>query len=170
LIHEKGKIMSPQKSDSTAKPIKGKLVLTRIFNAPPELVFKAWTDPKHMAQWWGPKMFTTPVCKMDVRVGGALHIVMRGPNGAEYGMTGVFDEVVKPKLLTFTAEALDANGTPALRVHTSATFTAHGKKTKLTLRTEALGLIPAAVYMIGGMKVGWSQSLIRLRELLAKRI
>ena len=63
-------------------------VITTIINAPRALVFKAWTDPKQMAQWWGPKGFTNPVCEMDVRPGGAHRIVMRGPDGTDYPIKG----------------------------------------------------------------------------------
>ena len=55
--------------------------ITRIIDAPRELVFRMWTDPAHMARWWGPHDFTNPVCELDVRVGGAIRIHMRGPNG-----------------------------------------------------------------------------------------
>jgi len=66
------------------------LVLTRVFDAPRELVFKAWTDPKHVAQWWGPHGFTNPVCELDLRPGGAILIHMRGPDGVVYPMTGTY--------------------------------------------------------------------------------
>ncbi len=65
-----------------APPAKRELNITRIFDAPRSLVFKMWTDPKHVAQWWGPKGFTNPVCERDVRPGGALRIVMRGPTAS----------------------------------------------------------------------------------------
>ena len=70
-------------SSGTTESAERVLVIERIFDAPPNLVFKAWTDPKQVAQWWGPKGFTNPVCEMDVRPGGALRIVMRAPDGAE---------------------------------------------------------------------------------------
>jgi uncharacterized protein YndB with AHSA1/START domain len=63
---------------------KREVVITRIFDAPRDLVFKAWTDPKHMARWWGPMGFTNPICELDARVGGAWRIVMRSPAGIEY--------------------------------------------------------------------------------------
>ena len=71
--------MTPQPS---VKEPRVEVTLTRIFNAPRELVWKAWTDPQMMARWWGPKGFTNPVCEMDVRVGGKILIHMRAPNGA----------------------------------------------------------------------------------------
>ena len=60
------------------------VTLTRIFDAPRALVWKAWTDPKMMAQWFGPRGFSNPVCELDVRVGGSLRVVMRGPDGTDY--------------------------------------------------------------------------------------
>ena len=63
-----------------------RMVVTRIFDAPRELVWKAWTDPKYVMQWWGPKGFTAPVCEMDFRVGGKLLCCMKAPDGQEAGM------------------------------------------------------------------------------------
>ena len=83
------------------------LVMTRVFDAPRELVFKAWTETKHVAQWWGPKRFTNSVCEMDVRPGGAIRIHMRAPDGVVYPMTGVFQEIVAPERLVFVSSALD---------------------------------------------------------------
>ncbi len=76
-------------------------MITRTFDSPRELVFKAWTDPKHVTQWWGPHGFTNPVCELDVRPGGAIRIHMRGPDGTVYPMTGTFHEVVEPERLVF---------------------------------------------------------------------
>ena len=63
-----------------------RMVVTRVFDAPRELVWKAWTDPKYIMQWWGPKGFTSPVCKMDFRVGGKLLCCMRRRTGRSSGM------------------------------------------------------------------------------------
>ena len=69
------------KNESAADPTFRTVVLTRLLDAPRELVFKMWTDPTHVARWWGPKGFTNPVCEVDARPGGALRIVMRGRTG-----------------------------------------------------------------------------------------
>ena len=79
-------------------------VITRILDAPRALAFQAWTDPKHMAQWWGPKAFTTPVCEMDVLPRGAYRIVMRSPEGVDYPITGIFVEVVPSERLVMTMD------------------------------------------------------------------
>ena len=67
---------------------------TRVFDVPRALVSTAWTDPKHLAQWWGPDGFTNPVCKLDVRVGGKIRIDMRAADGVVHRMNGVFREIV----------------------------------------------------------------------------
>jgi uncharacterized protein YndB with AHSA1/START domain len=149
-------------------PNEREVVITRVFDAPRELVFRMWTDPKHMAQWWGPKGFTNPVCELDARPGGALRIVMRAPDGAEYPMKGVFQEMVAPERLVFTNIAVDREGNHLLEGITTVTFTEHGGKTKLTLQTRAVGIAPMAPQMLAGMEAGWTQSLERL-AVLAER-
>lgn len=140
------------------------VVITRIFDAPRHLVFKAWTDPKHLAQWWGPKGFTNPVCELDVRAGGVLRIVMRAPDGTDHPMTGIFREIVEPEQLVFTNVAVDAKGNALIEGLTTVTFAERGVKTKLTVQTSAVGLVDQAARMLDGMEAGWSQSLDRLAD------
>jgi len=71
-----------------------RMVVTRVFDAPRELVWKAWTDPKYIMQWWGPKGFTAPFCKMDFRVGGKLLCCMRSPDGQEFWNACEYHEIV----------------------------------------------------------------------------
>jgi len=144
------------------------LVLTRVFDAPRELVFKAWTDPKQVAQWWGPHGFTNPVCDLDVRPGGAIRIHMRGPEGTVYPMTGVYQEVVEPERLVFTSAALDADGNPMFEVLTTVTFAEQGGKTKQIMRARVINTTAQAAPYIAGMEQGWTQSLERLAKSLAK--
>src|SRR5580658_923888 len=153
-------------SGATTEPSKWDLVMTRVFDAPRELVFRVWTDTRHMARWWGPKGFTNPVCEMDVRPGGALRIVMRAPDGVDYPMRGVFREIVEPERLVFTNIALDEDGNAVLEGLTTVTFAEHGGKTKLTLQTSAVGLAAEAAEKLEGMEEGWTQSLERLGELV----
>jgi len=103
-----------ERNSSGAAANERTVVITRVFDAPRELVFKAWTDAKHLAQWWGPKGFTNPICEVDARPGGNLRIVMRAPDGAEHPMTGVFREVTAPERLVFTSAAVDRDGKPLL--------------------------------------------------------
>jgi len=144
------------------------VVITRIFDAPRALVFKAWTDPKHLKRWWGPKMFTNPVCEVDARVGGAWRIVMRGPDGVDYPCGGVYREIVEPERLVFTNIATDNDGNPILDGLTTVTFEEQGGKTKLTLTTRAVALVEYAAAYLQGMEAGWTQSLESLAEELAK--
>jgi len=73
-----------------------------VFDAPREIVWKAWTDENQMAKWWGPHHFTNPVCKMDVRPGGSILIHMKGPDTPAMPMGGKFIEVTPPEKLVFT--------------------------------------------------------------------
>jgi uncharacterized protein YndB with AHSA1/START domain len=144
------------------------LVLTRVFDAPRELVFKAWTDPKRVAQWWRPRGFTNPVCELDVRPGGAIRIHMRGPDGTVYPMTGVYQEVVEPERIVFTSAALDAEGNALFELLTTVTFAEQAGKTKQILRARVIKRTAQAAQYLKGMEAGWTQSLEYLAECLAK--
>jgi len=144
------------------------LTLTRVFDAPRDLVWRAWTDPRHLAQWFGPRGFTSSVPELDVRVGGALRIVMHGPDGNDYPMKGVFREVAPPTRLVFTNIAIDNDGNHLLEGETTVILEEQGGKTRLTLTTHAKGLVPAAPQMLAGMEAGWSQSLDKMAELVVK--
>jgi len=140
------------------------LALTRVLNAPRELVWKAWTDPKQISQWWGPHGFTAPLCEMDVRPGGAILIHMRGPAGSPFDMVmpmkGKFHEVAAPERLVFTSSALeDEAGNPQLEVHNTVTFEKYAGKTKLTLHAIVIKSTQAAAGAVAGMEQGWTQSL-----------
>jgi uncharacterized protein YndB with AHSA1/START domain len=148
-------------------PAGREIVLTRVFDAPRELVFQAWTDPKHVAQWWGPQGFTNPVCELDVRPGGAIRIVMRGPAGVEYPMTGVYREMVPPERLVFLAVVDDDGANVHFQVLTILTLAERGGKTTLTLRAKVVSATPESAPMLAGMEQGWSQSLRRFADYLA---
>jgi uncharacterized protein YndB with AHSA1/START domain len=145
----------------------GSLLLTRTINAPRALVWEAWTDPKHMAQWWGPKHFTNPVCEIDARPGGEMCIHMRGPDGSVHVMRATFREVAKPERLVFTNNAYDEAGNVLLEGLTTVTFAEDGNRTKLTIDTRVVGKVAIAPAMIAGMEMGWTQSLERLEALMA---
>src|SRR5262245_63539620 len=80
------------------------IVITRVFDAPRDLVWKVWTQPEHVARWWGPRGFTTTVTELDLRVGGRSRYVMKGPDGAEYPVCGVFREIVPFERIVTTDE------------------------------------------------------------------
>ncbi len=141
--------------------------LTRRIAAMQEIVFAAWTDPKHLAQWWGPKGFTNPVCEADARVGGAIRIHMRAPDGVVYPMTGRFVEIDRPHRLVFATAALDGEGRPMFEVLNSVTFSEVDGGTEISLVARVLSTTPAAPKYLAGMSQGWSQSLDRLAALVA---
>ncbi len=138
------------------------LVLTRVFDAPREIVFKAWTDAKQMAQWWGPNGFTNPVCELDVRAGGAMRIHMRGPDGVVYPMKGTFEEIDEPNRLVFVSSALDEKGNSMFDIRNTVIFAEQGGKTALTLQARILKTTAQAPQYLQGMRAGWTQSLDRL--------
>jgi uncharacterized protein YndB with AHSA1/START domain len=143
------------------------VTITRVFDAPRALVFKAWTDPQHLAQWWGPHGFTNPVCEFDARVGGALRIHMRGPDGAVYPMKGVIREIVAPEWLVFSSVAVDAAGKHLLEGLTTVTFAEQNGRTTMTMHTCAVAVAEIGVGYLQGMEAGWRQSIDRLEGLLA---
>jgi uncharacterized protein YndB with AHSA1/START domain len=153
---------------SSKKPIANReLTITRTFDAPRDLVFKAWTDPKHVAQWWGPHGFTNPVCEVDARPGGNILIHMRGPDGTIHAMTGIFWEVVVPDRIVFTTTVVDANGSHVLEGYNVVTFAERGRKTVMTLQAKAVGFVAIAEQMLKGMEAGWTQSIDRLEQFVA---
>ena len=143
-------------------------VITREFNASRELVFQTWTDPKHLAQWWGPRGFTNPVCHWDARPGKTIHVVMRAPNGTDYPMGGEFREIAPPERLVFTSGALDEKSKMLFEFLHTATFSERNGKTKLTLVSRVLKTTPDANKYIGGFEAGMTQSLERLEEYLSR--
>jgi uncharacterized protein YndB with AHSA1/START domain len=92
---------------------------------------------------------------------------MRGPDGAEHPMKGVFHEIVPPERLVFTATAVDHQGRTLLSSHTVVTFADENGKTRLTVEAKAVGIAEVSAQMLGGMDQGWSQSLDRLAERVA---
>ncbi len=144
------------------------VTLTRVIDAPRALVWAAWTEPKQVAQWWGPRHFTNPVCEMDVRAGGKLLIHMKAPDGTVYPMPGIFTEVVKPERLRFTALAVGLDDTKYLESDTLVIFEDEGARTRLIVKASAKGFHPLAPQMLAGMDAGWSQSLDKLGDLVGK--
>jgi uncharacterized protein YndB with AHSA1/START domain len=159
------------------------VIISRVFAAPCELVWKAWTDPKHMAEWWGPNGFTNPVCEMDVRPGGAWRIVMRSPEGVDYPLTGVYREVVAPQRIVSTVDVSEhpeewhdlvdpsrdkTKGRPSPDLLWIVTFDDAGGETRLTVTTHFPSAALRDSFVRIGMEQGWSQSLDRLEALLAQ--
>lgn len=154
---------------SSAESSEPALVITRIFNAPADLVFRAWTEPKQLAQWWGPSGFTNPVCELDARPGGAIRVHMRAPDGTTYPMSGVYREIDPPRRLVFLSSALDQEGWPLFEILNTVTFSEQGGRTALRLEARVVKATAQAPQYFDGMDEGWRQSLVRLAEHLARR-
>lgn len=158
--------MSPESEIAAARP-QGTVVITRVFDAPRALVWRAWTDAKMLDEWFGPRGFTSSVPELDLWVGGALRIVMHGPDGNDYPMKGVFREIVTPERLVFSNIATDKDGNHLLEGETTVTLSEQGGKTTLTVKSHMVGLVPIAPQMLAGMEAGWTQSIDKLGELVA---
>jgi uncharacterized protein YndB with AHSA1/START domain len=109
------------------------VVLTRVFDAPRRMVWEAWTDPKQVALWWGPKGFSTTIEEMDVRAGGVWRQVMHGPDGTDYANKSVFTEVVPCERLGYRLSG-GKRGGPSAQFQMIATFADEDGKTRLTMR------------------------------------
>jgi uncharacterized protein YndB with AHSA1/START domain len=152
----------------TEMPVK-ELTLVRVFDAPREKVFRAWTDEKQLAQWWGPKDFTNPVCKLDARPGGKIYVEMTGPDGTSYPMGGEFQLIDQPSHLLFTATTFeDEKGESGLVDSNAVTFEEDHGKTKMMLHAEVIKAKPEYYMALEGMPEGWKQSLDRLEDFLKK--
>src|SRR5438132_8475696 len=114
-------------SSIAAKAGQQEIVATRVFDAPRELVFRMWTDPQHVARWWGPRGFTNTIHEMDVRPGGVWRFVMHGPDGVDYQNKVVYLEIVRPELLVY-----DHVSGP--RFHVTVTFAERRGKTEVSVR------------------------------------
>lgn len=154
-----------------------RMTITRTFDAPRELVWKAWTDPKYVSQWWGPKDFTTPVCKMDFRVGGKFLYCMKSPDGQEFWNAGEYHQIVPYEKIVLSMYFADAEGNKVDPEHYGmqheAIEDAHDVVT-----FEDLGNGRTKVTFIGnetmeeaaksGQVEGWNQILDKVAEVLAE--
>jgi uncharacterized protein YndB with AHSA1/START domain len=108
------------------------IVFKRTFDAPRELVYRAWTDPKQIVQWWGPKGFTTTTHEIEIKPGGVWRFIMHGPDGRDYNNKIIFIEVVEPERLVYRHAG--EGDTEPVRFETTVTFVERDGKTELTMR------------------------------------
>ena len=153
------------------------IILSRVLDAPRDLVWKAWTEPERLMRWWGPKEFTSPSCKLDFRVGGTYLFCMRSPEGQDYWSTGVYREIVPQERIVCTDSFADESGNVVPATHyglgadfplemlVTVTFEEHDGGTKMTLRHSGL---PAGE-MIEMTSTGWNESFDKLAESLKQR-
>lgn len=156
-----------EKNNQATTTADREIVITRVVDAPRELVWEAWTNPKHVVQWWGPRGFTTTIHKMDVRPGGVWQHVMHGPDGTDYPNKSVFIEVVKPERIVYSHGG-GKKGGPGAQFRATWTFEQQDHKTKVTIRM----VFPSAeerdqVVKVYGAIEGGNQTLERLAGHLA---
>jgi len=165
-------VSKPTSTVSTDREI----VITRVFDAPRDLVFQAWTQPERLMRWWAPSGCTTSACTVDLRPGGAFHFCMRMPDGLEIWGLGVYREIVAPERIAYTDTFADAEGRPVPPSHygmsdehpaetvVDVTFEERDGRTLVTLRHS----IPAFVAERGATEQGWNEMLDRLGRELAR--
>ena len=145
------------------------LLLTRIINGPPEKVYRAWTEPELLKQWFAPRPWTTPRAELNVRPGGGNLIVMKGPGGQEFPNRGIYLEVVKNERLVFT-DAYTESWEPSLKPFMTVilTFEKHEGKTRYTARVRHWTVADRETHEKMGFHAGWGQCADQLVALVAK--
>ncbi len=154
------------------KPIK-ELSMMRMLDATRDDVWKAWVTPAMFARWWAPKMVSIPECRLDVRKGGAIHVVMHGPKGTDFDMDmqvlGEYKEVISPKRLVFVNSPLDGKGKPLFDVLETVELEERNGKTKLSINAKVLNVFiqkeQAAPFLMG-MDQGFAESMENLADVL----
>lgn len=166
--------MSDMPQGSVAEPTEDELVLTRLFDAPRELVFQTWMRPEHLMRWWAPKECTVRDCTVDPRPGGAFHYCMSFNGGRDIWGLGIYREIEAPEKIAYVDSFADENGNPVSPTYygmseghptetlVTVTFAEEDGKTRLTLRYA----IPVSVEERAGAEQGWSEMLDRLDSLL----
>ena len=157
-------------------------VISRVFDAPRDKVWKSWTEAERLKQWWGPKGFVVTHCKIDLRPGGIMHYCLRMPDGKEMWGKFVYREIVKPERLVWVNSFSDKDG--GTTVHpmspnwpremlSTATFEVQGSKTKLTVQwlpLDTSSAVERKTFDEGreSMKMGWTGTMDQFAAYLAK--
>ncbi|HEV2131499.1 MAG TPA: SRPBCC domain-containing protein [Longimicrobiaceae bacterium] len=138
------------------------LVITRVFAAPPPLLFELWTEPEHLARWCAPRDFTIPHSEGELRPGGAWRSCLRAPDGIDYWLGGVYREVVPGERLAFTHAWDDEAGNPGHETLVTLTFAGSGERTEMVFRQRYFRTAESR----DGHAEGWLECLDRLGEYL----
>jgi uncharacterized protein YndB with AHSA1/START domain len=155
------------KANAPTSRVGREFAFTRVFDAPRDLVFKAWTDSEHLAQWFGPHGYTISVFEADPSPGGTIRFDMREPDGTIYSVKGIYREIVESKKLVFT-EAVSERGKLVFELLNTVTFTERNGKTTLKVTSRALKAPAAMAQFVDGMETGWIETLDRLETHLSK--
>lgn len=138
------------------------VAITRIFDAPRERVFAAWTQAEHLGSWFGPTGFGVHSCETDARPGGVFRLCVRSPEGKDFWVRGEYREVTAPERLVITCTADDDQGVARLEEVIDVKFTARGARTEVKLLATARGLNTGAQPMLDRMGAVWAQTVTRL--------
>ena len=149
-------------------PLPPDVLIKRTIEAPRELVFAAFTDARHLAQWWGPEGFTTPDATADARPGGAMRRDMHGPDGTVFLGGGTYHEITPPERLVFSTTILDDAGGTLAEFRNTLTLVERDGKTELTLSIQGVYASPVVAHYLADMEEGWTSSLVCLAEYLAR--
>lgn len=159
--------MSTSKLENKMQPTQSSeqdLVITRLFAAPRDLVYAAWTEPEHLEKWQNaPQGLSVIVETSDIRTGGSFRICMRSPEGQENWLQGKYLEVVAPERLVFTHAWINAQGQPGPETLVTITFSERDGKTEITLRQTGFKSVEARE----GHSYGWISTFDRLAEYLS---
>ena len=148
-------------SDSATLEAGPELLITRLFDAPPSLVFKAWTQPEHLVRWLGPTGFSASEVRIDLRPGGTWSAVITSADGKSHGMTGIYREIAPPERLVFSF-AWDEEDAQQMLI--ALTFREHGGKTEMTFRQTGLRSVESRDSHRGG----WNECFDKLPGFLAQ--
>ncbi|MBL8517505.1 MAG: SRPBCC domain-containing protein [Betaproteobacteria bacterium] len=159
-----------QRGATTSRPSPTEIVIARWLDAPRDLVFEVWTDPKHIREWWGPEGFSNTRCEADFRVGGEFHTHLLGPDGVTYPCKGIYREIVVPERVVYEGVPDDGHpcgsGIPP-RATVTVTFEEVDGQTLLTLHTRLASADAAEAAVQGGFGVGWTTSFERIAARIA---
>lgn len=169
----RGAMSGAMKNIADLAPGERVILISRVVDAPRDLVFEAFTNPKHLTRFWGPKGFDCTDCKVDLRVGGSFSILMRGPDGNSYPAVGIYEEVTPPEQIVYSGTANEGHpcggGIPP-RSTVTMRFTEEGaKKTKIVVHSLLQTSADKEAAIAGGFSIGWNDSIDRLEAFLAKQ-
>jgi uncharacterized protein YndB with AHSA1/START domain len=154
---------SGSKQITVTTPSDKEIVMTRVFDAPRELVFEAHSSCEHMSRWWGPRKYEIAKCDLDFRPGGTWQVVHRSAEGEEHTFRGEFREIVRPERITWTFEWM---GLPGHISVDTVTFEEHDGKTTLTTRSVFDTVEDRDGMLQSGMQEGAAETWERLDEYL----
>jgi uncharacterized protein YndB with AHSA1/START domain len=155
-----------ERDSRTMQPAEQVLSITRIFDAPPSFVFKFWTQSEHMAEWSCPKDFMTTFCEGDIHPGGAWRMCMRSPEGKDYCIRGIYQEIAEPERIIFTHAWENPEGKPGHETLVTVSFSKYGEKTgEQTKLTFHQGVFESVAER-NSHEEGWNECFDKLADCL----